>query len=100
MATFRSLDEKVPRGKVFGNELNLLITIVPEMHYCFYVVKINVLCHIFLGLCCLVLERTLSCRGDDDDRGAQRASAGIFFSKIDKEEGGHPKFPFLCQPCL
>ena len=60
MHAFRSLDEKVPKGKVFGNELNLLMTFVPEMHYCLYVVKINVLCHIFLGLCCLVLERTLS----------------------------------------
>ena len=50
MHAFRSLDEKVPRGKVFGNELNLLITFVPEMHYCLYMVKINVLCHIFFGI--------------------------------------------------
>ena len=32
MHAFRSLDEKVPKDKVFGNELNLLITIVAEMH--------------------------------------------------------------------
>ena len=50
MATFRTLDEQVPRGKVFGNELNLLRTFVPEMHYCLYMVKINVLCHIFLRI--------------------------------------------------
>ena len=47
MHAFRSLDEKVPKDKVFGKELNLLITFVPEMHSCFYIVKINVLFHIF-----------------------------------------------------